>query len=82
MTLTNRQLVINFTKGHQTGKSNNMEILDDKIIGYGHAIYADFSNKNGITAFAGWYGHSQSTTKHINLIIDYSNTISSLKPEL
>lgn len=62
---TQRQLGRQFAHGFDTGSASNVRIVETKngraIIGYGHAVY--FETQSGtITYYAGWYGHSSSTS--------------------
>lgn len=77
MTLTNKNLIGRFVKGMESGKCNRMAIehVEESrygegwtfLWGYGWALYAARRKSDGaIWIYDGWYGHSQTTSTHMN----------------
>jgi len=79
---SNRNLVRSFACGANSGKSANMEIRNNLLIGYGHAIYAKRTKNHTIKVYSGWIGRSRSTTDHVRLILRYAQTTSQTRKEL
>lgn len=83
--MNNRAVVKHFVSGGKKGQSNSMYIAGNKLIGYGWAVYARRDKKGGryyITLYDGWYGYSQTTSTHLNIIRPYADKTSKAKPKL
>lgn len=86
MAYSNRDLVNRFANGKKSGQSSNMKIVkmpDGSTVleGYDWAAYAWRKNNGSITVYNGWYGYSQSTSKHLNLVKPKADKVSQNDPE-